>query len=107
MQRGVEMELKGLEFVAVLADHFEEEVDALAVHLLGAERDKKWLFWGVVRETISARDWGCCWSCGQEVGYKALQVDHVIPWSRGGRTDEENGVVSWRPCNRQKSAKVW
>jgi hypothetical protein len=101
------MELKGLELVAALADHLEEEVDALAVHLLGAERDKKRLFRGVVRETIFARDGGCCWYCGQEVSYKALQVDHVIPWSRGGRTDEKNGVVSCRPCNRQKSAKVW
>lgn len=31
------MDLKGLELVAALAEHLEEEVDALAVHLLGGE----------------------------------------------------------------------
>lgn len=28
-----------------------------------------------------------------------LQFDHVVPWSHGGRTDEENVVVSCALCN--------
>lgn len=37
---------------------------------------------------------------------RATEVDHVIPWSRGGPTVESNGQALCRPHNRSKSARV-
>lgn len=102
------MEWKDLELVVALADHLEEEVDALASELLEPSgRDQKRLFRGVVRRVIFAREGGVCWYCGRSLEYRQVQIDHVIPWSQGGRTIEKNGVASCGPCNRAKSAKVW
>jgi 5-methylcytosine-specific restriction endonuclease McrA len=36
-----------------------------------------------------------------------MEVDHVIPYKLGGKTNEANGVCSCRRCNRSKGCKVW
>lgn len=42
---------------------------------------------------------GRCWA-------RATEVDHIIPWSRGGPTVESNGQALCRPHNRSKGRKV-
>lgn len=34
-----------------------------------------------------------------------MEADHIVPWSKGGRTVIENGQLLCRDCNRRKSAK--
>lgn len=34
------------------------------------------------------------------------QIDHILPWSRGGTNDASNLVPSCRRCNLRKMAKV-
>lgn len=56
-----------------------------------------------LKHHVWTRDSGCCRLCGSNV---ELQFDHIIPWSMGGATTEENLQVLCGPCNRRKGASV-
>lgn len=43
----------------------------------------------------------CCY-CGKKSGSVELNLDHVLPRSRGGKTTWENIVTSCVPCNSKK-----
>jgi len=47
----------------------------------------------------------CCY-CGKKFSTKELNLDHVIPRSRGGKTDWLNVVTSCINCNLKKSNKL-
>lgn len=47
----------------------------------------------------------CCY-CGAELPPKKLNLDHVIPRSRGGRSDWSNVVPSCIPCNKRKGDRL-
>jgi hypothetical protein len=56
--------------------------------------------WKEISKTIFKRDNYTCKYCGQIGG--RLEVDHVIPISKGGTNDLSNLTTSCRKCNRQK-----
>lgn len=43
-----------------------------------------------------------CQGCGKEMAAARLVVDHVSPWSGGGRTEAGNLQLLCVPCNRLK-----
>lgn len=47
----------------------------------------------------------CCY-CGRKFGTQELNLEHVLPRSRGGRTDWSNIVTSCMPCNLRKADKL-
>lgn len=47
----------------------------------------------------------CCY-CGQEFTPKKLNLDHVLPRSRGGKTGWSNVVPSCIPCNKRKGNRL-
>ncbi len=53
------------------------------------------------RRFILDRDGWACVSCGSQA---ELEIDHVIPFSRGGACSVENAQVLCGPCNRRKGA---
>lgn len=57
-----------------------------------------------LRRFILDRDGEQCRYCGQAVSMENAQIDHLIPWSRAGRTLPQNLVTSCRRCNLRKSA---
>lgn len=57
------------------------------------------------KKEILLRSNGHCVGCGQEVGSN-WHADHIVPHSRGGRTEVSNGQALCQPCNSRKSAKV-
>lgn len=63
-----------------------------------------------LREKIKRRDNYTCCRCGNSIWREPnllLEVDHIIPVSKGGETEPDNlQTLCWR-CNRQKSDKVW
>jgi 5-methylcytosine-specific restriction endonuclease McrA len=58
------------------------------------------------RQNIYLRDKNTCQYCGQRLPRSELNLDHVIPRSRGGRTTWENIVCSCIECNLQKGGRT-
>ena len=54
------------------------------------------------RLNILIRDSYTCQYCGEQLRKNQLNLDHVIPRSRGGRTTWENVVASCHDCNCRK-----
>jgi len=58
------------------------------------------------RHNIFLRDSSTCQYCGEGFSRKELNLDHVIPRSRGGRTSWVNIVTSCFRCNRRKGGHL-
>lgn len=58
------------------------------------------------RENIYRRDSFSCQYCGLEFEPRELNLDHVVPRDKGGRTSWENVVTSCIPCNTRKGNKL-
>jgi hypothetical protein len=58
------------------------------------------------RQNIYARDKGKCQYCGLKVTPSEFTYEHVVPQSRGGKTNWENIVVACTPCNQRKGDKT-
>ncbi len=58
------------------------------------------------RLNIYARDRNTCQYCGQRSSRSELNLDHVVPRSKGGRSTWENVVCSCLECNRKKGGRT-
>jgi len=47
-----------------------------------------------------------CQYCSESFPVKELTLDHVMPVSRGGRTEWENIVTACKKCNHSKGSKL-
>lgn len=56
------------------------------------------------RHNIFVRDANTCQYCARRFPRSELNLDHVVPRCRGGRTTWENVVCSCIPCNRRKGS---
>lgn len=63
-----------------------------------------------LREKIKNRDGYACQICGLSVNDEKnllLEIDHIVPLSKGGITSESNlQTLCWK-CNRSKGAKIY
>jgi 5-methylcytosine-specific restriction endonuclease McrA len=57
-----------------------------------------------LRFQVLRRDDFVCVHCGRRPPKVILHVDHVIPWSAGGRTQLENLRTTCSDCNLGKGA---
>lgn len=60
----------------------------------------------VCRDALIARDEGRCGICEQPIMDELLEVDHIVPLSRGGTHEMANCQIAHRTCNRRKHARV-
>lgn len=59
------------------------------------------------RLRIIERDGSTCRYCGRKLPQRRqIVIDHVIPWSLGGRNTDDNLVVACRPCNIKKGSRA-
>lgn len=58
------------------------------------------------RFTVLERDGFACRYCGRRPPEVALEVDHVLPKSRGGTDDPENLAACCRDCNSGKRNRL-
>src|ERR1700722_1183751 len=56
-----------------------------------------------LRKAVWERDGGACVDCGSKFD---LQWDHVLPFSKGGATNEANICVRCSACNLAKSDEI-
>lgn len=47
---------------------------------------------------------GRCAICGEPKDFKDMHADHIVPWSKGGKTIPENCQMLCIPCNEKKKA---
>lgn len=58
------------------------------------------------RGNLFERDHHQCQYCGNHFPEEKLNMDHVIPRAKGGRTSWENIVTSCIPCNTRKANRL-
>ncbi len=56
-----------------------------------------------VRAAVLVRDGGRCRNCRRAIN---LEMDHIVPVSKGGKTEESNLQTLCRRCNRRKWKKL-
>jgi 5-methylcytosine-specific restriction endonuclease McrA len=75
------------------------------VHLHRYERQPR-LTVRLTRKNLMFRDAHQCQYCGKQPPVRDLNIDHVLPRSRGGPDSWENLVTSCRTCNLRKGYKT-
>ena len=60
----------------------------------------------LTRRNLLLRDDYQCQYCGARPGVRGLNVDHVVPRSRGGRDTWDNLVISCHTCNLRKGRRT-
>ena len=58
------------------------------------------------RARILMRDRHRCQYCGHRFNAFELTLDHILPRSRGGRTEPENLCAACKPCNQRKGNRT-
>ncbi len=58
-----------------------------------------------VQFQVLKRDNQICNDCENSVKEENIEFDHIIPWSKGGCSDEHNVKLLCKNCNRKKSNK--
>jgi 5-methylcytosine-specific restriction endonuclease McrA len=58
------------------------------------------------RRNLFGRDRNSCQYCGRKLDTSELTYDHVVPRSRGGRTEWTNIVTCCVDCNRRKGGRT-
>lgn len=84
--------------------HYAHPMPSVVRHVKFTRRKSKGVKFS--RDNVWARDKGRCQYCGQQVSREKYQYEHVMPASRGGKTDWENIVVGCGPCNQRKANRT-
>ncbi len=59
------------------------------------------------KNAVVARDRSTCMYCSQMLGSHEITFDHIIPLSKGGKSNEwENIVTACKYCNQKKGART-
>lgn len=58
-----------------------------------------------VKTSVFHRQNGICARCNQPFRLVDMHADHIVPWSKGGKTLPENCQVLCKKCNLSKAAK--
>lgn len=73
------------------------------------DRDETWLNLRGFPEKIKQEQYkhqaGICPHCSHTFAYHEMDGDHIVPWSKGGRTDAANCQMLCKTCNANKSNK--
>lgn len=62
---------------------------------------------GELRHCVLQRDNYKCRDCGATKDEIRLEIDHIVPWIKGGKTILENLQTLCHKCNRSKHTRIW
>lgn len=57
------------------------------------------------KRAMFERQAGVCPSCNNKFEINQMEADHITPWCDGGKSNNDNGQMLCRECNRRKSNK--
>ena len=82
-----------------------EYLKVIPRNILGIRRSNRldiqdWQEWKKISNEVFKRDNNTCFYCGRSDC--KMEIDHLLPVSRGGGDDISNLVTSCRRCNAQK-----
>jgi len=88
----------------------DDEVDSKkGIYNYILTRDEKYLsirtFSEPIKQKIYEQQKGICPTCGMYFEFSKMEADHIIPWSKGGKTTEQNCQMLCKMDNRKKSSK--
>ena len=59
-----------------------------------------------MKQKVYEKQSGTCAKCGiSDLAIGQMEADHITPWSKGGKTSEDNCQMLCKKCNREKSAQ--
>lgn len=58
-----------------------------------------------MKQRVYEKRQGKCAQCAKEFKLSEMEADHITPWSKGGKTVEENCQMLCKQHNREKAAK--
>ena len=58
-----------------------------------------------IKRKIYEEQNGICKICGNHFEFEEMQGDHIIAWSKGGKTEKDNCQMLCERCNKEKSNK--
>ncbi len=71
------------------------------------ELDDRRYFDENLKKELWAKQVRKCAICGKQIEYsKDAAVDHMIPWAKGGKTEQSNAQLAHKKCNQTKRDKV-
>tara|TARA_R110000824_G_scaffold8064_2_gene36701 strand:- start:1292 stop:1792 length:501 start_codon:yes stop_codon:yes gene_type:complete len=73
-----------------------------AVIVLFQYIDEKLFTLPCTRKNVLIRDENECQYCGKHFREASLTLDHVVPKSKGGKSNWTNVVTACKPCNQKK-----
>ena len=62
-------------------------------------------FTPAMKQGAFERQDGICMRCEKQFEMSEMEGDHILPWSKDGKTNTENCQMLCKPCNRSKSNK--
>lgn len=89
----------GKEWLALLRGEESELSDAVVRVRSRAPARRRIPGWQATRVRIFDRDGWACTYCGAP---DDLECDHVVPFAKGGSSDDNNLTTACRSCNRDK-----
>ena len=93
------------EIAALMEDEEVTNKKGIYEYLLSGDERKLSLraFSDKMKREAYERQKGICPKCGKHFEFEEMQGDHIVPWSRGGRTTAENCQMLCRRDNGVKS----
>ena len=58
-----------------------------------------------IKQRVYEKQDGKCSICKKPFGIRQMEADHIKPWSKAGKTVEDNCQMLCKPCNQRKAAQ--
>ena len=92
-------------------DEVQKQAGIFEFLLSGEAPDKRKLlnlrtFSDAQKEAAYAKQGGICPACGKHFDYAEMQGDHIVPWSKGGKTLPDNLQMLCAKCNQSKGGAL-
>ena len=106
-ERGNQLNADETEAVVSRLMQDEDVTKKSGIYLYILSKDEKYLniraFTPSMKREAYERQKGICPICGKKFEIKEMEGDHIIPWSKGGKTNTNNCQMLCIDCNRKKS----